>query len=366
MTTSVPLKIQFPVTPDDLTPEFLTDVLRVDGVLDSATSITSVQSERVGEGVGLASNLYRLHLESDGAAPATLIVKLPTTSPYRALAEALGVYQCEVAFYRDVAGRAPVRTPKCYLAAQAAGSIDFVLILEDLGFMQACDHIKGLSLERTHRILTEAARLHAWTMTEGRTLIDNDAFLSVTDPVFQGFFTAPFQACWETYRANARQPVPTLAEEFARNYVDLVPSLFEQLREPTALTFGDFRVDNLFFDEDGEPAIVDFQFAMRASGIYDVAYLVSQGLTTEARTGQDRRFVEHYLRALSDAGGPDVEFDLAWRQFQVASAILLGFPILAMTYWADLPERAKDLCLTLVERSLATLVETGALDLVTA
>jgi Ecdysteroid kinase-like family len=366
VTTSASLKIQFPVAPDDLTPRFLTDVLRVDGAIDSATSITAVESERVGEGVGLASNLYRLRLGSDGVAPTTLIVKLPTTSPYRALAEALGVYQCEVAFYRDVAGRAPVRTPKCYLAAQAVGSIDFVLILEDLGFMEACDHIEGLSLARTDRILTEAARLHAWSMTEGRALVDNDAFLSVTDPVFQGFFTAPFRACWETYRANARQPVPALAEEFARNYVDLVPSLFEQLQEPIALTFGDFRVDNLFFDHDGEPAVVDFQFAMRASGIYDVAYLVSQGLTTENRKGQDRRFVQHYLRALSAAGGPDFEFDQAWRQFQVASAILLGFPILAMTYWDDLPERARNLCLTLVERSLATLAETGALDLVTA
>jgi hypothetical protein len=252
-----------------------------------------------------------LHLEADGVAPATVIVKLPTTSPYRALAETLGVYQCEVAFYRDVAGQAPVRTPRCHLAAQSAETIDFVLILEDLGFMEACDHIEGLSLERTDRILTEAARLHAWSMTDGRSSVENDAFLSVTDPKLQGFFTAPFESCWDTYRINARQPVPEVAEEFARDYATLVPNLFEQLREPTALAFGDFRVDNLFFDQDGEPAVVDFQFAMRGSGIYDVAYLVSQGLTTENRTGRDERFVRHYLRALAQAGSPGYEFDLA-------------------------------------------------------
>lgn len=366
MTTSAALKIDFPVTPGDFTPEFLTDVLRADRVLESTTSITRVATERVGEGVGLASNLYRLRLESDGASPATVIVKLPTTSPYRALAEALGVYQCEVAFYRDVAGRAPVRTPRCHLAAQADDTIDFILILEDLGFMEACDHIEGLSLERTDRILTEAARLHAWALTDGRTLIDNDAFLSVTDPALQGFFTAPFAACWDTYQANARQPIPELARDFARSYTELIPRLFDELREPTALAFGDFRVDNLFFDQDGEPAIVDFQFAMRGSGIYDVAYLVSQGLTTENRTGQDQRFVRHYLDALSDAGFSDYDFDRAWRHFQIASAILLGFPILAMSFWDDLPERAKDLCLTLVERSLATLVETGAFEVVTS
>jgi hypothetical protein len=365
MTISASLKIDFPVTHVDFRPEFLTDVFRSHGILGAAASVTAVVSERVGEGIGLASNLYRLRLESDGSAPATVIVKLPTTSPYRALAEALGVYQCEVAFYRDVAGKAPVRTPRCYLAAQADDTIDFILILEDLGHMQACDHIEGLSLERTERILTEAARLHAWALTDGRALSENDAFLSMTDPALHGFFTAPFAACWDTYRANARQPIPELATIFARNYTELVPSLFDELREPTSLAFGDFRVDNLFFDHVGEPAIVDFQVAMRGSGIFDVAYLVSQGLTTENRTGRDRRLVRHYLDALDDAGYSDYDFDRAWRHYQIASAILLGFPILAMSFWDNLPERAKDLCLTLVERSLATLVETGAFEVVT-
>lgn len=365
MTASVLSAIEFPLAPDDLTPTFLTKLLRVDGTLDNATSITGVAFERVGEGVGLASNLYRLRLESDGTAPATVIVKLPTTTPYRALAEVLGVYQCEVAFYRDVAGAAPVRTPKCYLAASAPDSIDFILILEDLGFMEACDHLGGLSLERTNRILTEAARLHAWSLTDGAALVDNEAFLSVTDQALQSFFTTPFETCWQTYLANARVPVPPIADDFARRYAEVVPKLFVQLSQPAALAFGDFRVDNLFFDHDGAPAIVDFQFAMRGTGMYDVAYLISQGLTTENRAGRDEQLVRHYLQALSRAGYPDYEFDVAWRHFQIASAILLGFPILAMSYWEALPDRARDLCLTLVERSLATVVETGALELVT-
>lgn len=365
MTTSVVSALEFPLVPDDFTPTFLTEVLRADGTLDSATSITGVSYERIGEGVGLASNLYRLLLESDGVAPASVVVKLPTTTPYRALAELLGVYQCEVAFYRDVARHAPVRTPKCYLAASAPTSVDFVLILEDLGHLEACDHIAGLSPQRTHRILTEAARLHAWSLTDGSALIDNEAFLRVTDPALQAFFTAPFETCWQTYRANARVAVPAIADEFASRYAAIVPSLFAELSQPAALAFGDFRVDNLFFGEDGEPAIVDFQFAMRGTGMYDVAYLISQGLTTENRAGRDEQLVRHYLEALGQAGYPDYEFGVAWRHFQVASAILLGFPILAMSYWDALPDRARDLCLTLVERSLATLVETGALESVT-
>jgi hypothetical protein len=365
VTTSTLPTLEFPITPEDLTSAFLTAVLRAHGTIDGSTSITTVTFERVGEGVGLASNMYRLRLDSDGAAPATVIVKLPTTTPYRALAELLGVYQCEVAFYRDVAAHAPVRTPTCYLAASASDSVDFVLIMEDLGFMEACDHIAGLSLQRTERILTEAARLHAWSLDEGSELVENDAFLSVTDPVLQAFFTAPFEACWQTYRANARVPVPAIADEFANQYADLVPALFSQLTQPAALAFGDLRVDNLFFGADGEPAIVDFQFAIRCTGMYDVAYLVSQGLTTENRTGRDEQFVRHYLAALRQAGYPDYEFDVAWRHYQISSAILLGFPIVAMSYWDALPDRARDLCLTLVERSLATMVETGALELVT-
>ena len=67
---------------------------------------------------GFSSLLYRLHLTGDGV-PSTLIAKLPAVSEARGAMELLGGYRRELAFYRNVAGHAPIATPRVYAARMA-------------------------------------------------------------------------------------------------------------------------------------------------------------------------------------------------------------------------------------------------------
>src|SRR5882757_6728931 len=100
---------------DELTAHWLTDVLCTDARLVAAT-VTDVRVEQIAQDSGFSALLYRLHLTADDEVPATLIAKLPAQSEARGAMELLGGYWRELAFYQNVAGRAPMATPRVYAA----------------------------------------------------------------------------------------------------------------------------------------------------------------------------------------------------------------------------------------------------------
>src|SRR5258707_8294205 len=147
---------------NQLTAHWLTDVLRTDAGLVAAT-VTDVRVEQIAQDSGFSSLLYRLHLTADDDVPATLIAKLAAQSEARGAMELLGGYRRELAFYRDVAGRAPMATPHVYAARMAEDSVDFVLLLEDLADWDNADHLAGLPMERARTCIAQLAGLHAWS-----------------------------------------------------------------------------------------------------------------------------------------------------------------------------------------------------------
>ena len=88
---------------EGIDPPWLTEAL--------GTEVDDVRSEQIAQDSGFSSLLYRLHLTGSDV-PGTLIAKLPALSEARGAMELLGGYRRELAFYREVAGRAPMATPR--------------------------------------------------------------------------------------------------------------------------------------------------------------------------------------------------------------------------------------------------------------
>ena len=67
----------------DITPAWVQGVLRGSGVLEDGVEVTSVSTERIGEGVGILSILQRVTPAYSGAtkAPKSVVVKYPTDDP---------------------------------------------------------------------------------------------------------------------------------------------------------------------------------------------------------------------------------------------------------------------------------------------
>ena len=130
------------------------------------------------------------------------------------------------------------------------------------------------------------------------------------------------------------------------------------------LLHGDIRADNLFFDGE-RMKVVDFQFASVGAGAADIAYLVSQGLPSQAREGHDEALVREYLEHLAAQGVTDYTFDDAWRHYRFAAVYLMVLPVITLNGWDALPERSRRLCLTLTDRAVAAIDEIDALEVFT-
>ena len=337
----------------------------IDGVTASwlsealGTPVDSVRSEQIAQDSGFSSLLYRLYL-TGGDVPATLIAKLPALSEARGGMEMMGGYATEVAFYQRVAGRAPMGTPHCHVALMAADSSDFVLLLEDLADWDNADHLAGLSLDRARIAISHLAGLHAWSNdpTNADAL---EAFPSMNSPMLRELLPSAFCVGWQTYREHTATRVSPAVATFAERFAEHAPTALKALTERTSLVHGDFRADNMFFAED-ELKVVDFQFAAKGVGTADIGYLLSQGLPADVRAGHDEDLLREYLVRLEERSVSDYSFDEAWRHYRFAVAYLMLLPVVALLAAANMPERARRLCMTLIDRAVTTIDDIEALE----
>lgn len=123
-----------PATSSGFTPAWVTQALAAGG--RAGARVAAVEMQRIGEGVGVLAELYRLRLTyqpDSRPGPASVIAKLHSSSPQvRELCAAYGFYEREMRFYRDIAATIELRTPEPYFSAYDPGTGDCVIVMEDL------------------------------------------------------------------------------------------------------------------------------------------------------------------------------------------------------------------------------------------
>ena len=196
--------------------------------------------------------------------------------------ELLGGYRRELAFYRNVAGRAPIATPRVYAARMAEDSRRLHPAARGPAAWDNADHLAGLSMDRARLCIEQLAGLHAWSANPANASA-LEKFPSIDTPIARDLLVPAFAPGWQVYleqlrRLGSCRVLRTSPSDFAQRAVAALPALTER----DMLLHGDIRADNLFFDGD-EMKVVDFQFASRGCGAADIAYLVTQGLPIEVR-----------------------------------------------------------------------------------
>ena len=79
---------------------------------------------------------------------------------------------------------------------------------------------------------------------------------------------------------------------------------------PFTLVHGDYRLDNLFFSDDGEVVVIDWQLPFRGfSGAFDFALLVASSLMPEDRDRLMPTLEALYLEELARAGVAEFGID---------------------------------------------------------
>lgn len=352
--------------PEAVCPEWLASILAEQG---QALDIERVRVEPVG--TGQLGETVRLHIGYGAAhgarhGPETLIAKFATTDANsRSIASAWKLYEREVGFYRQLAPRAGVRTPRCHGSVIDANG-DFVLLLEDCSPARTGDQIAGISKPDALRAMREGARLHAafWGQGDDPALAWLDTGPETgagPERLAQAFYDpSVLRALWpgfrDRYADRLSHDMITVCDRFAERY----EAYSRLLDRPRCVTHNDFRPDNMLFGADGALWVVDWQSAGLGHNAVDIAYLIGGAFTPSERRLAEADLLDAYhqellARGVSGYSRGDLAQD--YRHFSFAGInVAVGAAMMVKR-----TERGDTMFLTMLERHVAHVMDTGAL-----
>ena len=346
----------------DADPEFLTEALRSGGVIGADTSVAEVEHDVIGEGVGITGTLARLTLRYSGTAsgaPSSMILKLPSELPdNRAVGDLFSFYEREGRFYDEVAPTIPARLPEAYFNHVDVEANAFVLLLEDLGHRTLVSQVAGIDSTRAADAIRALAHVHArWW--ESPRLHDLTWMPRAIDP---GIIAAgaQYRASWPAFLERLGDEMPDgtteLGEQIGAAWEATQTALYEGA--PVTMCHGDFRADNLMFDDHAEGrdrvAIIDWQISYKGGGIADVCYLVTQSMTVDDRRRHERDLVAIWHDELSSALGAspaDYRVEDAWRDYRAVTGNMTVYGVVSGGSMDPSNDRGRELVKLMAERS---------------
>ena len=323
------------------------------------TAVDEVDVQQIAAGEGFMGRLARVRVHSSApGVPASVIVKLPTADPGgRMIGEMMRVWEREHRFYADIAPLMTVRVPHAY--ANVADPP--CLVLEDLAPAVAGDHVRGATLDQAERAIDVMAVHHAaWF---DHPLLPSLTWMPGLDDPMIHTIADTFAIGWPLFLERYGAEIPARCLRWCEEFVQDVPGWVDGHRhEPITIVHGDFRLDNLFFADDGSVAVIDWQLSMRAPGQTDLVYFCANNLTTDMRRRHEAALIERYVAGLHAAGVPvdAVTVEGVWRGY------LEGLVFYATTFGASLlgidpaNERGAALFDALVRRTFAAVDDLDA------
>jgi aminoglycoside phosphotransferase (APT) family kinase protein len=344
--------------PDRLSAHWLNEVLQGSDWAPGG-KVVGLRWKTIGSGK-MGDNL-RLELEYDhsGATPATLVAKLPAADQTaRSMAAYTGAYRKEVMFYRELAAIAAIDTPKVYCALVAPDASDFVIVMEDLAPALAGDQLLGESVLRARRALQEAAQLHS--AFHGRAQLLQADYITHNDPDSAAFGEQLLQQNWGGFVDRFGHGLCAGSLAFGEAYVAAHAAWASRFDGVRTLIHGDFRSENLLFNDSGRTTTVDWQTLSESSGLADVAYFLGGSLEAELRRSHEAALVEHYRQCLV-ANGVDLSAADCWRQYREFAMHGIMITVLGAMFSAPDP-RGERMFLTMAQRHLQQCVDLQAAE----
>ena len=307
-------EIAFIHHPDDVTPEWLTTVLRTAGATERGT-VTSVEAAAVGTGQVGDSVRFTLTWDEEGAGPSSVVGKFPTEDETsRATGTATRTYEVETHFYQYLRDRVDIAAPVPYLVRFDPATHDFVILMNDLAPATQGDQIDGCSVDQAALAMAEAAKLHAplW----GDATLGGMDWLNRNSPEgLVGLVGMLWDGFLERYAGRLDRDV----EAFGIELVARLPTYLAWAPDSRTAVHGDFRLDNMLFDPSpgGVPlTVVDWQTVSHGAGVTDVSYFNGTGLDPAVRADVERDLVKEYHDTLRAGGVKDLSFEACWDQYR--------------------------------------------------
>lgn len=302
-------------------------------------AIKSFQMQRIGEGYGLASRLFRCRLIGSGC-PESVVVKLWHTEG------AAGAR--EVFFYRTFGNEVGGRIAACFFAAVDDERQRGVLVLEDINPLIQGDCLQQLAAEPAQALARQLAGIHAQWL--GSDVLREADWLPSLLP-------------WKKNEGWFAQRRELFLDRFGKRLNDRARALLEQVEQapevtnarlaesPHTLLHVDFHLDNIVFDSQMEAVILDWARCAKgplAFDLYSLLFDISRREDSEDVLGA-------YVSAIAETDGKAPAVDGIQRQ--LAGVFLYDFALrtCGVARWRPSSAREEVMIETGIERALRAL-----------
>lgn len=289
----------------DVTPEWLTDALIRAGELEPGTAVRSFDTTPIGTGQMADTTRFTLTLDRPGAGPASVVGKFASADDQsRGTGLALRAYEVEVRFYREIAARVDARVPAVYVGEVEPETGWFTLLMEDIPGATQGDQIAACGPDVAAAVLEEMAGLHApcWEVPA----LERLEWLNRSTPESDAFLVAMVTSLLPGFLERYADTLAPEHQEVCRFFVAHLPEYLQLRSGPRTASHGDFRLDNLLFQEGTtRPVVVDWQTVGWAGASVDVAYFVGGCLDVDDRRTHEPELLAGYHEALCRRGVRD-------------------------------------------------------------
>ena len=351
------VKQQLPLTPDEVTVEWLSDVL---GQKVKSTEFTQKTL------LATASKLHITITYDDPVAarvagkPTYICIKggfNPEMIKQYGHTGLIAIYKREAEFFSKVAPTiSRMNLVRCYWAG--SDSNQGIVILDDLASpemgMSFGEPTAAWPVSRVLAGVEQLASLHAsaWGASY-------DQYPWLVNQYDQTFIT--LCGMWKDMMlAEGRPPHP--ADWNEQRITAVFKKLFDTRNNntslPHCLLHGDPHVGNTYIDKNGAPGFLDWQLIHIGSPFHDVAYFVVGAMTVSDRKAHEMDILKHYLVSLEKLGGPVLGFEEARVEYR--KYILAGIGWMLTPYGMQPKERV----LAMSERYLSAIVDHQAVELI--
>ena len=303
---------------EEVSPQWLTDVLREDGCL----TIGTVTSLDITSDTTLLSDLIRMRVQYSETAgdrvPARLLLKSSRLDPELTLS----VGRREVDFYQKIAPQmthAPV--PRCYSALYFEETDRYQLLLEDLSETHSSRPLSDIPATETEcdQIVRAVARYQAfwWDHPElGKSVGTKPSAASI-----KGFCDWAGRMYPKFADHLGDRLSPEKRALYNETLTGLEGALTKRLLDRPNLTLyhGDSHIGNYLFPRDGDTAcIIDWQGWGVELGVLDLVSLMALFWPPERRARQEKPLLQHYYRLLRQEGVPaSYTWDDCWQDYRL-------------------------------------------------
>lgn len=336
----------FPINPRQLTTEFLAGAL--------GENVASFESTIIGADRGMLGEVALLDVRTtDDRDLKPMVAKFATSrAGSRDSSRRGGVHLRELSFYDVVAPRTPVRVPHVHGAWYDEVTDDFLLLQEAIEVDLHLDQLAGIDPERVASVVSEIGGCHA-TWWEAPELEEFDWLPSLAGPARRTNLATIAQQGWEPLCAMLGDELSAEERALGPGLPDVLDRrLCDAASRTSTLIHSDLRVDNLLFTPGTTTVtIIDWQGCGIGPGAWDLAYLISQGLTVDDRRAHEDRLIDTYLKLLEGHGVrtsreeivDDYELSLIFGLVVAVSLPLVGNPS---------EPRTRELAATMARRSI--------------